>query len=176
MPLHPEVAKDLEKNPISKDFSPTVEEMRATDWGMPLEQRTKIDKISNYYMKNNIYGIPVRIYEYKDDNKIKPAIIFFHGGGFVRCSIETHDEICRNLAKYTGWKVISPEYRLAPEYKFPVPLEDCCEVVDWTVENAGKLGIDPERIAVCGDSAGGNLAGAAAKNIKFILKPPKNYL
>ena len=110
MPLHPEVARDLEKNPTPEDFCPTVEEMRAADWDMPLEQRTKIDKISNDYVKNNTYEIPVRIYEYKDDNKIKPVIIFFHGGGFVRCSVETHDEMCRNLAKYTGWKVISPEY------------------------------------------------------------------
>ena len=112
MPLHPEVARDLEQNPIPKNFSPTVEEMRAADWDMPLEQRTKIDKISNDHVKNNTYEIPVRIYEYKDDNKIKPVIIFFHGGGFVRCSVETHDEMCRNLEKYTGWKVISPEYRL----------------------------------------------------------------
>ena len=102
MPLHPEVARDLEQNPIPKNFSPTVEEMRASDWDMPLEQRTKIDKISNVYVKNNTYEIPVRIYEYKDDNKVKPVIIFFHGGGFVRCSVETHDEMCRNLAKYTG--------------------------------------------------------------------------
>ena len=166
MPLHPEVARDLEKNPIPENFSPTVEEMRAADWGMPLEQRTKIDKISNEYVKNNTYEIPVRIYEYKDDNKVKPVIIFFHGGGFVRCSVETHDEMCRNLAKYTGWKVISPEYRLAPEYKFPVPLEDCCKVVEWAVENAERLGIDSGKIAVCGDSAGGNLAGAAAKKFK----------
>lgn len=166
MPLHPEVARDLEQNPIPKNFSPTVEEMRVADWDMPLEQRTKIDKISNDHVKNNTYEIPVRIYEYKDDSKIKPVIIFFHGGGFVRCSVETHDDMCRNLAKYTGWKVISPEYRLAPEYKFPVPLEDCCKVVEWAAENAERLRIDPERIAVCGDSAGGNLAGAAAKKFK----------
>ena len=166
MPLHPEAARDLEKNPIPKNFSPTVEEMRAADWGMPLEQRTKIDKISNEYVKNNTYEIPVRIYEYKDDNKIKPVIIFFHGGGFVRCSVETHDEMCRNLAKYTGWKVIAPEYRLAPEYKFPVPLEDCCRVVEWAAENAERLRINSGETAVCGDSAGGNLAGAAAKRFK----------
>ena len=166
MPLHPEVARDLEQNPIPRNFSPTVEEMRAADWDMPLEQRTKIDKISNDYVKNNTYEIPVRIYEYKDDGIIKPVIIFFHGVGFVLCSVETHDYMCRNLAKHTGWKVISPEYRLAPEYKFPVPLEDCCRVVEWTAENAGQLRIDPKRIAVCGDSAGGNLAGAAAKKFK----------
>lgn len=166
MPLHPEVAKDLKENPIPKDFCPTVEEMRAADWSMPVNQRTKTGKISNDYVKNNTYEIPVRIYEYKDDHKKKPVIIFFHGGGFVRCSVETHDEMCRNLAKYTGWKVIAPEYRLAPEYKFPIPLEDCCKVVEWAVDNAGKLGINPEKIAVCGDSAGGNLAGAAAKKFK----------
>ena len=87
MPLHPEVARNLEQNPIPKNFSPTVEEMRVADWDMPLEQRTKIDKISNDHVKNNTYEIPVRIYEYKDDGKIKPVIIFFHGGGFVRCSV-----------------------------------------------------------------------------------------
>nr|WP_318232468.1 alpha/beta hydrolase [Cupriavidus sp. CV2] len=90
-----------------------------------------------------------------------PAIVFAHGGGWVLCSMALYDNPCRALANATGCVVLSVDYRLAPEHKFPVPLEDVYRAVVWAFDQAAELGIDPKRIAVGGDSAGGNLAAAA---------------
>ncbi|CAB3656484.1 alpha/beta hydrolase [Achromobacter pestifer] len=91
-----------------------------------------------------------------------PAVVFAHGGGWFQCSLDLYDNPCRALANATGCKVFSVDYRLAPENKFPVPVEDVYAGLQWVSGNAAALGIDPSRIAVCGDSAGGNLAAAVA--------------
>ena len=166
MSLHPAIKNDLDKNLLPKGFEPTVEEMRKADGIMPVEERSKIKIIINTVVKVEDYEIPVRIYDNKENIGLSPVIVFFHGGGFVRCSLETHDEMCRRLAIYTGWKVIAPEYRLAPEYKFPIPLNDCCAVLEWVEKNYLELGIRSDRIAVLGDTAGGNLAGATTKKFR----------
>jgi len=87
-----------------------------------------------------------------------PVLVYFHGGGFVIGDLDTHDSLCRSLANESGARVISVEYRLAPENRFPAAVDDCFAAVKWLEENATELGIDPNRIAVGGDSAGGNLA------------------
>lgn len=91
-----------------------------------------------------------------------PAIVFFHGGGWVSCSLDTHDNLCRRLANRSGCMVISVDYRLAPESPFPGPVEDACAALRWVHAQSASLGIDPNRLAVAGDSAGGNLAAACA--------------
>jgi acetyl esterase len=91
-----------------------------------------------------------------------PLIVFFHGGGWVLCSIESHDSLCRGLADASGAAVLSIEYRLAPEHKFPAGFEDAAAALAWAAANAQALGCDPTRLAVAGDSAGGNLAAAVA--------------
>ncbi len=91
-----------------------------------------------------------------------PLIVYFHGGGFVICTIEMYDDTCRMLANYSGCAVASVDYRLAPETPFPGPLEDCYAALKNLAARAAELGIDATRLAVAGDSAGGNLAAATA--------------
>lgn len=91
-----------------------------------------------------------------------PAIVFAHGGGWCLCSLDLYDNPCRALANATGCVIFSVDYRLAPEHKFPVPLDDFYRALCWVADKAPALGIDATRLAVGGDSAGGNLAAAAA--------------
>jgi acetyl esterase len=88
----------------------------------------------------------------------RPALVFYHGGGWVIGDLYTHDGLCRSLADAARCVVASVDYRLAPEWKYPVAPEDSYTALAWIVENADRLGIDPRRVAVGGDSAGGNLA------------------
>jgi acetyl esterase len=92
-----------------------------------------------------------------------PLIVYFHGGGFVICDIDVYDDLCRQLANYSGCAVVSVNYRLAPEVPFPGPLEDCYSALQYLARQGASLGLDPTRLAVAGDSAGGNLATAAAQ-------------
>lgn len=106
-------------------------------------------------------AIRVRLYRPSATANL-PLVAFFHGGGFVICDLETHDPLCRSLAKASGCAVASVEYRLAPETRFPGPLEDAYAATNWLAAEARALGLDAKRLAVCGDSAGGNLAAAVA--------------
>jgi acetyl esterase len=103
--------------------------------------------------------LPARLYR-PDAAPDKPVLVYFYGGGWTLGSIETSDAVCRTLANATGALVLAPGYRLAPEHKFPVAVHDCFAAVRWVAANAARLGVDPARIAVGGDSAGGNLAAA----------------
>jgi acetyl esterase len=103
-----------------------------------------------------------RVYTPVGDATPRPVVAFFHGGGWVIMGIETHDGICRRLANASGAIVVSVDYRLAPEHRFPAALDDCFAATAWLAEHAADLGGDPARLAVVGDSAGGNLAAAVA--------------
>ena len=106
--------------------------------------------------------IPVRIYTPAGAAPMG-ALVYFHGGGWVIGDIETHDVLCRSLANGAGCVTISVDYRLAPESKFPAAAEDSYAATKWVADNATGLGIDAKRIAVGGDSAGGNLAAVVAQ-------------
>ena len=93
------------------------------------------------------------------------GIVFFHGGGFVIGDLESHDMLCRRLAEGARCRVLSVDYRLAPENKFPAAHDDAVAVWRWVQTNAGQLGLDPERLAVSGDSAGGNLSAFLAQEM-----------
>lgn len=107
--------------------------------------------------------IPVKLYFPESPLRARlqaprPLIAYYHGGGWVSCDIETHDSFCRALCKLTDAVVASVDYRLAPEAPFPGPPKDCYAATRWLSEHAAQLHIDPNRIVVAGDSAGGNLA------------------
>lgn len=117
-------------------------------------------------------NVPCRLYRPSDDPNL-PLLVYLHGGGWVCGSVQTHDEPCRYLANLSGCAVLSVDYRLAPEHKFPVPLDDCVTALRWAHEHAREIGADPSRIALGGDSAGGNLAISAAMTagipLRFLL-------
>jgi len=104
------------------------------------------------------YEIRVKKYSPKNVKTPSPAMVFFHGGGFITCSIETHNFVPAYIARNAGITVFSVEYRLAPEFEFPIGLEDCYSVIRWIAENHKTLQIDPQKISLCGDSSGGNFA------------------
>jgi acetyl esterase len=105
--------------------------------------------------------VPVRLYASEQGGR-RPALLYFHGGGFVFGNLDTHDALCRTLARESGAIVISVDYRLSPEHKFPVAVEDSQAATLWAAANAERLGIDVHRMGVGGDSAGGNLATVIA--------------
>lgn len=95
-----------------------------------------------------------------------PVVVFFHGGGFVFCDIESHDGFCREMAKETRSIVVSVDYRLAPEHRAPAAAQDAHTTLAWVLEHAAEFGGDPRRVVTAGDSAGGNLATVACMMIK----------
>jgi acetyl esterase/lipase len=104
--------------------------------------------------------IPARLYVALGAPQPQPLLVYQHGGGWVIGDLDTHDGVCRFLAAHGGCRVLSVGYRLAPEHPFPAPLEDAIAAFAWAASEASGLGADPARIAVGGDSAGGNLAAA----------------
>jgi acetyl esterase len=115
--------------------------------------------------------IPVRVYTPSGTAPF-PLLVYFHGGGWVLGSIDTHDGVCRELANAAGCVVVSVDYRLAPEHKFPAAVEDCYAATQWASAHAGELGADLRRLAVGGDSAGGNLAAAVSQMARDRGGPP----
>jgi acetyl esterase len=108
--------------------------------------------------------IPVRLYRGigTEAGQKLPCLVYYHGGGWVIGDIDSHDVICRRLANGAQCAVLSVDYRLAPEHKFPAAFDDAVAAMRFAVDQAGQIGVDPNRVAVGGDSAGGNLAAAAA--------------
>lgn len=107
-------------------------------------------------------GVPVRLYR-PNDRADLGLLVYYHGGGWVLGSLDSHDDVCRKLANAMGHAVLSVDYRLAPEHPFPVPVTDSLNALRWAHANAASLGVDPTRLAVGGDSAGGNLAAVVAQ-------------
>jgi acetyl esterase len=110
--------------------------------------------------------LPVRIYRPEAvTGQAAPGLVYFHGGGWVIGNVDTHDNVCRALANAAGIVVVSVDYRLAPENRFPAALDDALASVEWVRANARELEVDPTRLAVGGDSAGGNLAALVSQHL-----------
>jgi acetyl esterase len=105
-----------------------------------------------------------------------PVVAFFHGGGFVSLGLDSHDALCRRLAKLSGALVVAFDYRLAPEHPFPAPVHDAIAALRWLHQDAAALGGDAQRLAVAGDSAGGNLAAVACQQLRNEPACPRHQL
>jgi acetyl esterase len=167
MPLHPQAQTMLD---VMREFGLVIDE--STD---PIAIRHAIEEFAKagraaaepvaYVEDRAVPGpageIPVRAYR-PSDEALLPVLVWFHGGGWTIGSLETHDLTCRSLANAVGCIVVSVDYRLAPEHKFPSAADDAFAATQWVEDHAGELGGDPNRIAVGGDSAGGNLAAVVS--------------
>lgn len=163
MPLDPQLQPilDLIGGELRVDDK-TPEEARAvTSVAVPLDM-TGLVSADDIQVAGADGMLDARVYRPEGASSGGPVIVFFHGGGWVIGSIQSHDNTAGRMAAETGCTVVSVEYRLAPEHKFPAPLEDCYAATAWVAEHAGDLGVDAARLAIAGDSAGGNLAAAVA--------------
>ena len=106
--------------------------------------------------------IPIRVYTPESEESTLPALIFYHGNGWVAGSLNSHDNVCRTLSASSGCIIVAVDYRLAPDHKFPAGLEDALHTYEWVRENSKLIGADASRIAVGGESSGGNLAAAVS--------------
>ncbi len=165
MPLHP-VAQQLLEDAAASDQPNShllaVEVARANFeslyTSLPIEQVASVAHLTATATHGDV---PVRLYRPTADD-VSPVVVYLHGGGWQMGSLDSHDGICRAIANASGYTVLSVEYRRPPEHKFPAAPLDCYGALRWAVENADALRIDPARVAVAGDSAGGNLATAVA--------------
>ncbi len=109
-------------------------------------------------------SIPLRLYRPlgAGDDALLPVLVYYHGGGWVMGDLDTHDTLCRELAKLSGCAVVAVDYRLGPEHRFPAAVTDCIAATRWVRDHAGELSLDRSRLAVGGDSAGGNLAAVVS--------------
>jgi acetyl esterase len=165
--LHPEVralldTMDAQGAPPLESQDP-VEARGARLEGMKIlgGQPDELGRVEDLLVPGPGGDVPVRVYAIEHGG-LRPALVYFHGGGFVFGNLDTHDAVCRAIAKQSGAVLISVDYRLAPEHKFPAAVEDSHAATVWVAANAERLGIDASRIAVGGDSAGGNLAAVVA--------------
>jgi len=118
--------------------------------------------------------IPLRVYRPLGSSpaEVLGALVFMHGGGWTIGDLDTHDVVCREICNRARCAVISVDYRLGPEHRFPAAVDDTLAATRWVIANAAKLAVDPQRVAVGGDSAGGNLAAVAALTLRDAGGPP----
>ena len=125
-------------------------------------------RVENITVPNGDFDVPVRLYwpfEAKSDKAVA-SIVYCHGGGWCIGDIDTHDSLCREICVRAGMVIANVGYRIAPEHKFPTALEDCAAAIRWLRANAEKIGVDPSRVGISGESAGGNIAAGVAMMAK----------
>jgi acetyl esterase len=160
MAVHPQVSALLEA--LAALNIPPLETQSAVDARAGMAAMAVPSSVPVHEIRDvDAGGVPARLYRPSTSTRVG-LLVYYHGGGWVLGSVDTHDDVCRKLARAMGHAVLSVDYRLAPEHPFPAPVEDSVNALRWAHANAAVLGIDPNRIAVGGDSAGGNLAAVVA--------------
>lgn len=179
MALDPQVKALLEgmaENPAPRIIDVPVRDGREMYRGIAATldlQGVAIGKVEDRNIPGPAGEIPVRIYTpVAAGSDALPVLVYYHGGGWVIGDLETHDALCRTLANEAGCKVVAVDYRLAPEHVFPAAVDDCYAALKWVEANGASIGVDATRIAVAGDSAGGNLA-AVVSQVAKVEKGPR---
>ena len=128
----------------------------------------EVYQVADQVIQSNGVNVPVRVYHphTAQTQKSLPALVYIHGGGWTIGDLDTHDVLCRSLCLQAGVVVVSVDYRMGPEHKFPAAYDDSVAAFNWTVANASALGVDAKCIAIGGDSAGGNLSAAACIGLR----------
>jgi acetyl esterase len=180
MPLDPQAEQFLQR--LAEARIPPLHELspsRLRTLVLPLAGLPeRVGGIQSDVVPHGTTSVPVRIYtplSHTDQplpQSGRPVVVFFHGGGWVTGTLDTHDAICRRLCNEAQCVLISVDYRLAPEVKFPGPLEDCDAATVWAARQAAAFGGDPQRLFVSGDSAGGNLATCVCLRARDRNGPP----
>jgi acetyl esterase len=170
MTLDPQV-KALLDGMAAAGGTPMSEMSAAEARAMYLQLKDPLDvpigKVEDQSVPGPGGDVPVRLYTpVASGGGSLPALVFFHGGGWVIGDLDTHDALCRTLANESGCKVVAVDYRLAPEHNCPAAVDDCYAAVEWVEKNGSSLGIDVNGIGVAGDSAGGNLAAVVCQLAK----------
>lgn len=171
-----ETRKTLNQNPLNT-LSPIDARKQfneAKEYSQQMSSmETEILIVENRKIEVNGTKINIRIFSDSNENNL-PLLVNFHGGGWVLGDLDSDESMCKLLSKKSGYKIISVDYRLAPENKFPIPLQDCYESLIYFYENSKEFGINPEKISICGTSAGGNLSAGVSlllrDNNKDIVK------
>src|SRR5688500_7426121 len=127
------------------------------------EPAPALPRIEDIRIPGRAGEIPARVYAPRAGGTPLPVVAYFHGGGWVQGDLETHHGLCARLAKHAGVLVVAVDYRLAPEHKFPAAVDDCMAAYRWLRAHGREIGADPARVAVAGDSAGGNLSAVVSQ-------------
>jgi acetyl esterase len=173
--LDPEIAEvlaGLPETPLDLDAARRLHLEGARAVSGPGEPMARVEDVQ---IPGHGGYVPARLYVPDAGASHGPLIVHLHGGGWVVGSIESYDPVCRALANAAGAAVLGVEYRLAPEDPFPAALDDAWAALRWTAEHAEEHGCDPRRLAVAGDSAGGNLAAAVARRARDHGGPPLRF-
>ncbi|WP_019587715.1 alpha/beta hydrolase [Deinococcus apachensis] len=165
MPLDPKVKATLDQQAALPRLSTlpvdVVRQGIAASLHLMPTSTAPVAGVENRSVPSPAGELPIRVYTPQGQGPF-PLIVYFHGGGWTICTLDTHDPICRELCAGAQAVVVSVDYRLAPEHPFPAAPDDCFAATRWVAEHVTGLGGDPERIVVAGDSAGGNLAAVVA--------------
>lgn len=161
MPIDPSLREIMKLYRQLPQFDRSISPQKYREIINPLFERVTnsvkedVARVEDIFIRGRNGEIRLRVYQQKPNS---PVLVYYHGGGFVICSIETHDAICRRIARLSNATVVSVDYRLAPEHKFPSAVIDAYDALKWVYENGERIEADSEKIFVGGDSAGGNLA------------------
>lgn len=166
MPLHPQVKKILEEAaslglPDYQNLSPAAARKQMLDLTPPVDPLLAVERVENLMIPGPKGEIPIRLY-YPSGGPPFAVLVYFHGGGWVMGDLDTHHGVCHALAKRSSCLVVSVDYRLAPEHRYPAAVEDAYAATSWVAQNTEAIQADPDRLAVGGDSAGGHLAAVVA--------------